>query len=482
MNDAVAITLAGAIDTFEQHKGSGDQLKAAGEAVVNFVTMFTASLFLGSFVGCSTALLTKFTRLMDFPLLETCLFVLMSYSTFLMAEVLDISGIVAVLFCGICQAHYTMNNLSDESKQRTKQLFELLNFMAENFIFTYIGVSMFTYPTHKWKFSFIIVAFVATFAGRALNVYPLSFLLNLGRKNQIPKKFQHVLFFSGLRGAMAFALALRNTLSEPRQLMLTTTSLIVIVTVVVCGGSTSSFLQMLEIPMGVDESEHEMLSYSGVRRSRSQQTPSDLQSPGDASGEGSGGGGEGTATTTRSPYEKAWLVRKWFNFDVRVMKPLLTNSRPTLIETLPECCLPIARLLTTTEQLNEDSFAGKRHRMDNQEYDSDDGLIWDSAGTPMGPGPGFGFVGNSQTQSNDSRRNYNGTGVTRARLSKRGSREGTQQPPVPTTRSRVGSSAAVVESPPRISSNPFTDQPIVAVNDDHNLITIVDHHESSQRY
>ena len=33
------------------------------------------------------------------------------------------------------------------------------------------------------------------------------------------------------------------------------------------------------------------------------------------------------------------------------MKPFLTNSRPTLIETLPECCLPLAKLLTTDEQL-----------------------------------------------------------------------------------------------------------------------------------
>lgn len=35
------------------------------------------------------------------------------------------------------------------------------------------------------------------------------------------------------------------------------------------------------------------------------------------------------------------------------MKPLLTNSRPTLIETLPKCLTPISRILTTTQQLTQ---------------------------------------------------------------------------------------------------------------------------------
>lgn len=44
---------------------------------------------------------------------------------------------------------------------RTKQIFELLNFLAENFIFSYIGVSMFTFPKHHFDLLFITTGFVS---------------------------------------------------------------------------------------------------------------------------------------------------------------------------------------------------------------------------------------------------------------------------------------------------------------------------------
>ena len=56
--------------------------------------------------------------------------------------------------------------------------------------------------------------------------------------------------FSGLRGAIAFALAIRNTLTESRQLILSTTLIIVIVTVIFNGGMTISVLSWLKIPTG----------------------------------------------------------------------------------------------------------------------------------------------------------------------------------------------------------------------------------------
>ena len=171
----------------------------------------------------------------------------MSYSSYLLAEICEMSGIVSVLFCGIFQAHYTFHNLSLESKLRTQQLFEVLHFLLENFIFSYIGVSMFTFSHHRFQFAFILAAFFAIAIARAAHIYPLSFLLNLGRKNRIPTNFQHMLWFSGLRGAMAFALAMQNTMSEARQMFLTTTSLISIFTVIFCGGMTSPLLTFLKV-------------------------------------------------------------------------------------------------------------------------------------------------------------------------------------------------------------------------------------------
>lgn len=54
------------------------------------------------------------------------------------------------------------------------------------------------------------------------------------------------------------------------------------------------------------------------------------------------------------------------------MKPFLTNSRPTLMETLPSFCLPLARILTTTEQLTQSGSSRK--------VDSDSDLCIDDNG------------------------------------------------------------------------------------------------------
>ncbi|XP_063899621.1 sodium/hydrogen exchanger 6 isoform X5 [Helicoverpa armigera] len=357
LNDAVALVLSGAIQNYELRYSNdgGFEITAFLGAIGDFIGIFSLSLLVGALMGCLTALISKFTHVREWPLLESALFVLMSYAAFLIAEVCELTGVVAVLFCGICQAHYTYNNLSSDSRNRTKQLFELLNFLAENFIFTYIGVSMFTFPKHHFDPWFIIAGFITSVLGRAVNIYPLSFLLNLGRKPPIPMNFQHMLFFSGLRGAMSFALAIRNTVSEARQAMLTTTSLIVIATVVLQGGAATHALAYLRIPTGeTGNDENDALPYRDVR-SRGRMVvkwangAKEVIMPWELNGiedtpRDRGDGGTG---------QKARLARLWGAVDSKLLKPLLTHARPPLTETLPAFMRPLARVLTTTHQYTQ---------------------------------------------------------------------------------------------------------------------------------
>ncbi|KAG1929215.1 sodium/hydrogen exchanger 6a [Pimephales promelas] len=331
LNDAVAVVLSSSIVAYQPEGNNSHTFEAMAmlKSFGIFLGVFSGSFALGMATGVVTALVTKFTKLRDLPLLETALFFLMSWSTFLLAEACGFTGVVAVLFCGMTQAHYTFNNLSPESQDRTKQLFELLNFLAENFIFSYMGLTLFTFQNHVFNPIFIVGAFLAVFLGRAANIYPLSFLLNLGRKNKITPNFQHMMMFAGLRGAMTFALSIRDTATYARQMMFSTTLLVVFFTVWVCGGGTTQMLSCQNIRVGVDADQENFIGPDGVER-------------------------------RSTKHESAWPFRIWYNFDHNYLKPILTHSGPPLTATLPTCCGPLARCLTSPqayeneEQLKDD--------------------------------------------------------------------------------------------------------------------------------
>ncbi|RMX59439.1 hypothetical protein pdam_00013046 [Pocillopora damicornis] len=160
---------------------------------------------------------TKLTKISDFPLLETALFFLLSWTTFLMAEAANLTVMGSV---------YAELHVEDVKNFEERQKSE-------------------------------IKARLAMTLGRLLNVYPLSFLLNMGRHRKISYKFQHVMVFAGLRGAVAFALAMRNTESVPRQMMLTSVLTVVFVTVIFNGSATMWVLSLLKIRVGVDPEEED---------------------------------------------------------------------------------------------------------------------------------------------------------------------------------------------------------------------------------
>ncbi|KAG6418935.1 hypothetical protein SASPL_121142 [Salvia splendens] len=163
---------------------------------------------------------------------------------YMLAEGLGLSGIVSILFTGIVMKHYTFSNLSDKSQKFVAAFFHLISSLAETFIFIYMGFDI-AMEQHSWSHLFIGIE-------RAADVFSCAYLVNMGRPShrKISMKHQKALWYSGLRGAMAFALALQSVHDLPEghgQTIFTATTAIVVLTVLLIGGSTGTMLEALEV-------------------------------------------------------------------------------------------------------------------------------------------------------------------------------------------------------------------------------------------
>lgn len=80
-----------------------------------------------------------------------------------------------------------------------------------------------------------------------VNIFPLAALVNRFRQHKITKKMMFIMWFSGLRGAIAYALSLHLEFSlETRRVLVTTTLIIVLFTILILGGSTMPLLKCFQ--------------------------------------------------------------------------------------------------------------------------------------------------------------------------------------------------------------------------------------------
>jgi len=153
--------------------------------------------------------------------------------------------------------------MSRRTQLTTKYLFQVLAQLSENFIFIYLGLSLFTESKLEFKPLFIIVTVIGICAARWCAVFPLSRAINWfiryrakrrGKDvaDELPYSYQAMLFWAGLRGAVGVALA--AGLTGPNSWALKATVLVVVVlTVIIFGGTTARMLEILGIRTGVVE-------------------------------------------------------------------------------------------------------------------------------------------------------------------------------------------------------------------------------------
>ncbi|KAJ0017603.1 hypothetical protein Pint_09618 [Pistacia integerrima] len=256
LNDAMAISLYRTMSLVRSHAPSGENFFLV---VVRFLETFVGSMSAGVGVGFTSALISFSINLQN---LECCLVVLFPYFSYMLAEGLGLSGIVSILFTGIVMKRYTYSNLSENSQRFVSAFFHLISSLAETFVFIYMGFDI-AMEQHSWSHvGFIFFSILFIIVARAVNVFSCAYLVNLVRPahRKIPVKHQKALWYSGLRGAMAFALALQSVHDLPEghgQTIFTATTAIVVLTVLLIGGSTGTMLEALQvvgdghdIPMG----------------------------------------------------------------------------------------------------------------------------------------------------------------------------------------------------------------------------------------
>ncbi|CAI8590467.1 unnamed protein product [Vicia faba] len=267
LNDAMAISLYRTM-SLVRNNPSGQNFFMV---VVRFLETFVGSMSAGVGVGFTSALLFKYAGLDvdNLQNLESCLFVLFPYFSYMLAEGLGLSGIVSILFTGIVMKHYAFSNLSRSSQRFVSAFFELISSLAETFIFIYMGFDI-AMEQHSWSHvGFIFFSIIFIVVARAANVFSCAYLVNLVRPahQQIPPKYQKALWYSGLRGAMAFALALQSVHDLPEghgQTIFTATTAIVVLTVLLIGGSTGTMLEALDVVGGEDHSDNSLASVGPI--------------------------------------------------------------------------------------------------------------------------------------------------------------------------------------------------------------------------
>lgn len=173
-------------------------------------------------------------------------------------------GIVSLLFCGITLKHYAYFNMSRRTQLTTKYVFQVLAQLSENFIFIYLGLSLFTGDGLEYKPLFTIITVLAVCAARWVAVFPLSRAINwfirfkarrrgvLDQPDELPYNYQGMLFWAGLRGAVGVALAALIT-GDDRFALKATVLVVVVLTVIIFGGTTARMLEILNIRTGVVE-------------------------------------------------------------------------------------------------------------------------------------------------------------------------------------------------------------------------------------
>ncbi|HTT34115.1 MAG TPA: Na+/H+ antiporter [Methylomirabilota bacterium] len=239
LNDGTAVVLfqilVGAVveDQLSVPKGVGLYfLAVAGGAV------------LGSALGY---LASRVTETLDDPQIEITLTTILAYGSYLLAYRLHLSGVIATASAGLVLGNLgAKRGMSVRTQIAMHSFWEYISFVMNSLVFLFIGLEIHL-PSLLGNWATVLLAIGAVLLGRILSVYllvPVSDRI----ATKIPLRWQHVIVWGGLRGALALALALSLSSAFPyREQILNLTFGVVIFSILVQGLTLKPLLRVLRL-------------------------------------------------------------------------------------------------------------------------------------------------------------------------------------------------------------------------------------------
>lgn len=172
-------------------------------AAVDFVRVSSVGLGVGVGLGWLAAQLIA--RIDDY-LIETTLTTVLAFGSYLVAERLHASGVLAVVAAGVICGNFGPRGMSPTTRIVLHNFWEYLAFVANSLVFLLIGLEV-NIPQIVAYARPIAVGVAAVLVSRAVVVYGLGALVSRHR-HVVPLAYRHVLFWGGLRGAIGLALVL----------------------------------------------------------------------------------------------------------------------------------------------------------------------------------------------------------------------------------------------------------------------------------
>jgi CPA1 family monovalent cation:H+ antiporter len=178
-------------------------------------------------------------------LVQITLTTLAAFGSFHLAEHFHCSGVLAALAAGMVAGNYgSLGTATSRGREAVESFWEYAAFAVNSLIFILIGGQVVQRQfSELWAPIAIAIALVTL--GRALSIYPLCALF-AGSRLRVDMRHQHVLFWGGLRGALALALALGLPESLPfREDVVTVTFAVVVFSIFAQGLTMVPLLRKL---------------------------------------------------------------------------------------------------------------------------------------------------------------------------------------------------------------------------------------------